>query len=756
MTKGSTVVPAPAPIGKERPPFMEAKHLSWRYKAPIPTVEPLLVSERFNNISKGHSEERLPSLRKREHFNLVLRSDMHCTDRDKAESSSSLELAPPGKWTIDPRGKSWVAYFDQAIAVSLIYTAFVTPYEIGFLIGQKAKIDTLFILGNLINMVFIVDFILNFFLHFQRSSENGGVYEGNHRSIVWNYVRSYCVVDFASSVPWDIVEMMIGGDGRLKALRLLRLLRLLKLLRIVRGSRLIEKYKAEFQFSFAHVTLGLYVATIMLFAHWVACLWGYAATSRSGGNTWMVAEEIEDAHPFTQYTVALYFATMTITTVGYGDVTPQNRDEYLLVTIVMIAGGFLWAYVIGGICTLVATMNFDKRRFQQDFDRVNSMLNDLGMPASFCTYVRRYMFNAESMLRRNCYKDLTELLTPHQQREIAVHRSRANLVQIPYLRDCTPESVLKVYSALKQMVYAPQEMLDLPHTLYIVVNNGIVVKSGNVYSLGCCLSVDFILENEQLIDKSVGTALTFVQVETLHRSVLFNVLEQFPLDYAVVRRAKIRLSLMRKVVELAQIELIRRKGDTPKNTNTKPKRRWSTTAGGTRSLSTCPVVKKRVDTREATVMYALAPKSPSESGMSFDAAGDQKIETVEDIAHEVVDKPKPRRRSIVSVIGSKKRQSLPATSMPNYIPPFSQIPHKPFPGDANARAADIAAEHDALFDIKSVVTRLEDRTTNIEKVMTDITQTLAALTTLLDKKEKEDTGVAILKRPSGPSEDDEK
>jgi hypothetical protein len=283
----------------------------------------------------------------------------------------------------------------------------------------------------------------------------------------------------------------------------------------------------------------------------VACLWGYAAAGEEDSG-WLVAEGLDDESPFYQYTVALYFAVMTITTVGYGDVTPTNRNEYLLVTVIMIAGGFLWAYVIGGICNVVSNMDVDKRQFQQDFDRVNNMLMDLGLPQQFCLYVRRYMFKAEDMLRRNTYNDLIGMLTPEQQKEIAVHRSRANLVQIPYFRDCSAGCVLKVYSALRQMVFAPQEFLDAPYTLYIIVNSGVVAKGGVVFTRGSCLAADFILESEELLDPSYGTALTFVQVECLHRDTLMDVLESFPRDKAIVRRAKIRLSFMRKVVVMSK------------------------------------------------------------------------------------------------------------------------------------------------------------------------------------------------------------
>lgn len=51
-------------------------------------------------------------------------------------------------------------------------------------------------------------------------------------------------------------------------------------------------------------------------------------------------------------------------------------------------GGFLWAYVIGGLCTLVSQMDPDKAAFAQDFDRTNQMLQDLKLsPQVTCTII---------------------------------------------------------------------------------------------------------------------------------------------------------------------------------------------------------------------------------------------------------------------------------------------------------------------------------------------------------------------------------
>mmetsp|Transcript_9202 Transcript_9202/g.20782 ORF Transcript_9202/g.20782 Transcript_9202/m.20782 type:complete len:591 (-) Transcript_9202:813-2585(-) len=455
----------------------------------------------------------------------------------------------PGKYTINPQGNKWCGYFDQVIAVALVWTALATPYELAFLGADSGKFNAMFFIGQFVNLVFIIDLVLQFFLHFETITTMGIVMEGNHEKIIKNYAYGNFSMDFISSVPWSLVEMAIPGDngGSLGVLRLLRLLRLLKLLKIARGNRLIEKYRAEVDFSFSRITLYAYVFIIMLFAHWVACIWGYTAAESPEGEGWISSKDLYGAPPFHKFTVAFYFAVMTITTVGYGDVTPTNQSEFLVCTAIMVVGGFLWAYVIGGICTVVGSMDTDKAKFQSDFDRINFMLKDLGMTRSFSVYVRKYLFNAEEMLRRQTYDELVELLTPYQQREVALHRAQANLTTVPYFRDCSPELVTRLYSCLKHVTYAPQESMDMPFTLYLIANNGLALRKGKVYSNGACLNTDFLIDSEQHIDPTVAVALSFVQVECLDRDDLNEVLDIFPSDRQIIRKAKIRISFIREV-----------------------------------------------------------------------------------------------------------------------------------------------------------------------------------------------------------------
>ena len=38
---------------------------------------------------------------------------------------------------------------------------------------------------------------------------------------------------------------------------------------------------------------------------------------------------------------------MTVTSIGYGDVTPMTSAEFWIVSFIMLIGGIMWAYIIG-------------------------------------------------------------------------------------------------------------------------------------------------------------------------------------------------------------------------------------------------------------------------------------------------------------------------------------------------------------------------------------------------------------------------
>ena len=69
-------------------------------------------------------------------------------------------------WVIDPRKVRWIAHWDLAMTVALVYVAIVTPVEVAFVkplttLVSKAS-SPIFLINRLLDAMFILDILLNF------------------------------------------------------------------------------------------------------------------------------------------------------------------------------------------------------------------------------------------------------------------------------------------------------------------------------------------------------------------------------------------------------------------------------------------------------------------------------------------------------------------------------------------------------------------------------------------------------------------
>jgi hypothetical protein len=79
----------------------------------------------------------------------------------------------------------------------------------------------------------------------------------------------------------------------------------------------------------------------------------------------------------TLYITAIYWITMTLTTVGYGDVKGNSSDEYLYVMFVQFVGIMFFSFIMGSINSILAKDDYDAYDIYNLKERCDIWLNSL-------------------------------------------------------------------------------------------------------------------------------------------------------------------------------------------------------------------------------------------------------------------------------------------------------------------------------------------------------------------------------------------
>jgi len=186
----------------------------------------------------------------------------------------------------------------------------------------------------------------------------------------WRYVRSfYGLVDLFSTLPAYLSLFVAGSQGFIviRALRLLRVFRVLKLVRFSNASDTIiraltaSKYKI-IVFMISVVTMVTIVGALM----------------------YLVESPTNDG--FSSIPESIYWAIVTLTTVGYGDISPETPFGKLLASIIMILGYGIIAVPTGIVSAEMSNQLGPKQKRNPSFNKacLNCGAENHPRGATFC------------------------------------------------------------------------------------------------------------------------------------------------------------------------------------------------------------------------------------------------------------------------------------------------------------------------------------------------------------------------------------
>jgi hyperpolarization activated cyclic nucleotide-gated potassium channel 2 len=127
--------------------------------------------------------------------------------------------------------------------------------------------------------------------------------------------------------------------------------------------------------------------TIIFFiAHWIGCFFfavSYMNIS-TDPNNWIVEKGLADGDVWQdQYLTSIYWAFMTMTTVGYGDVFPYSSSEKLYTIFSMIVACGVFAWIMGSIGSFVNRGDANLGQLKDEVRKINQYMIHNNLPKKF-------------------------------------------------------------------------------------------------------------------------------------------------------------------------------------------------------------------------------------------------------------------------------------------------------------------------------------------------------------------------------------
>ena len=130
------------------------------------------------------------------------------------------------------------------------------------------------------------------------------------------------------------------------------LLKTARLLRLVRVARKLDRYS-----EYGLAVVVLLTALFTLLAHWLACIWhaiGAYEFSNTHGWLYVLSEQLTGVplnaslstwpNVKTRYITSMYFCLSSLTSVGFGNISPNTNNEKIFSVCIMLAGGKVFGF----------------------------------------------------------------------------------------------------------------------------------------------------------------------------------------------------------------------------------------------------------------------------------------------------------------------------------------------------------------------------------------------------------------------------
>lgn len=305
------------------------------------------------------------------------------------------------------------------------------------------------------------------------------------------------------------------------------------------------------------VSIRLWLGYIAVFTHWSGLLWAWFGTRNdrrpisgswieayttnrpvSVGGEPLTAQRLAEDVP-TLYLRSVYWATITMTTVGYGDITPSSSladGEFAVAMGVMLAGLVLYLLLSAEFTTLISNSSRQGEEFRTVVEQTRRYLAYRHVPAGLRKRVRAYFALRWKRTRGFSETAVINDMPRSLALDVRVELYKGLLDRVPLFKGVEDTFVRQLVKLVTLEFYMPDEYIirkdDVGKEMFFI-QRGIchVVADDEVTPLFTLPTGSFfgeialVLSERRSASVAAGTACDIL---VLHRRDLFLTLNDYP------------------------------------------------------------------------------------------------------------------------------------------------------------------------------------------------------------------------------------
>ncbi|KAL6216906.1 hypothetical protein ACLB2K_010124 [Fragaria x ananassa] len=393
----------------------------------------------------------------------------------------------------DRRYRWWQTF----LVVLVVYSAWASPFELAF---KKVATGSLMPVDLVVDAFFAVDIALTFFVAYLDKSTYLLVLD--HKKIASRYItKYYFAMDVASTVPFQALHRLFTGHTREGLV--FGILNLLRLWRLRRVSELFKRLEKDTRFSYFWVRYFKLICVTLFAVHSAGCFYYWMATHhKASADTWIGTEvnNFEHRSIWLGYTYAIYWATVTLTTVGYGDLHAVNFGEKIFSIFYMLFNIGLFAYLVGNMTNLVVHSAFRTLFMRDSINEIFRYASKNRLPEGLKEQMLAHMqlkFKTAELQQEEVLQDLPKAI----RSSIAHHLFRKTIDKTYLFKGISEELTVQLVSEMKAEYFPPKVDIilqnEIPTDFYILVTGALdmlVYKNGTEQFLSTLGSADMVGE----------------------------------------------------------------------------------------------------------------------------------------------------------------------------------------------------------------------------------------------------------------------